>query len=682
MAKTKKKAGILVSAIAAIAVCASLVVGATFALFTSEDKVDIAVTAGNVSVTATLGDPVASVISGSNVTGTNVSAEVKGNTITLDNMTPGDQVDFDITVKNEGTVSAYYRTAVVCEEGEILMSGLNFIVGTANLQRVRSYKSEYDLINEEEEETVHVTIALPERGNKIDNRYSGKSTKISYTIEAVQGNAAIENNVAEKENLVVAFDTEEAQFALDDVDDNTTVVLAAGEYDKLYFRPSHKSVFHEGGYDEWSDHLGYDRFFNNVTIRGEEGAIVSGFTNGSTLFNANGFPSADKPVEDDKTGSFSRAGYYFDGISFENITLKEGIDFTEGGWAPVQIKNIKIIGCDTTDDKKLENVTTNKILNSRADITDLLVENCKSKYRFQGVYVQSAKNVTVRNCDFYNTKHNAIAIQTGCSGNIVLEDNRILFSSDRAIRFAAFNEGSIRITDNIMAVIDEADGQLMKAESIGEGVDVVISDNYWDGKTDLNGVIVNMPLDENPIVTHANTLEARRFVSGTINFGSKQETFVSAGSNNLAAYYVEDGKTLVVNGDEGGVTSNWYGFYVGGKDSTAPQKLIINGGHYKSDSVVNVSKNGTVEINGGFFEAYSIAPYKNGLPAWNYLLNCIDSRYKDGTANIIVRGGTFVNFNPADNAAEGAGTNFVAEGYKSVAKVQPNGDVWYTVVKA
>ena len=45
-------------------------------------------------------------------------------------------------------------------------------------------------------------------------------------------------------------------------------------------------------------------------------------------------------------------------------------------------------------------------------------------------------------------------------------------------------------------------------------------------------------------------------------------------------------------------------------------------------------------------------------------------------------GGTFENFNPADNAAEGAGTNFVDEGYKAVKIAEtpaPNGT--FQVVK-
>ena len=75
---------------------------------------------------------------------------------------------------------------------------------------------------------------------------------------------------------------------------------------------------------------------------------------------------------------------------------------------------------------------------------------------------------------------------------------------------------------------------------------------------------------------------------------------------------------------------------------------------------------GTIIINSGNFAS--------GTPAWT--LNCKDAAYKDGTANIIVKGGTFTGFDPANNKAEGAGTNFVAAGYKSV----DNGNGTYTVI--
>lgn len=62
---------------------------------------------------------------------------------------------------------------------------------------------------------------------------------------------------------------------------------------------------------------------------------------------------------------------------------------------------------------------------------------------------------------------------------------------------------------------------------------------------------------------------------------------------------------------------------------------------------------GTINISGGVFKG-------NGSP---YTLNCYDENYSAGTANIIVTGGKFYDFNPADNSAEGEHTNFVAEGY-------------------
>ena len=61
---------------------------------------------------------------------------------------------------------------------------------------------------------------------------------------------------------------------------------------------------------------------------------------------------------------------------------------------------------------------------------------------------------------------------------------------------------------------------------------------------------------------------------------------------------------------------------------------------------------GTIIINDGH--------YKSGTPAWT--LNCKDAAYKDGTANIIVNGGTFVGCDPRNNTAEGEGTSFVAAG--------------------
>ena len=88
---------------------------------------------------------------------------------------------------------------------------------------------------------------------------------------------------------------------------------------------------------------------------------------------------------------------------------------------------------------------------------------------------------------------------------------------------------------------------------------------------------------------------------------------------------------------------------------------------------------GTAYIKGGFYSVQQKYPDAN--KANEFVLNCYDANRAAGKAKIIVTGGTFVNFNPADCKAEGEGTNFVAEGYSVIKEVQTNGDIWYTVVE-
>ena len=65
---------------------------------------------------------------------------------------------------------------------------------------------------------------------------------------------------------------------------------------------------------------------------------------------------------------------------------------------------------------------------------------------------------------------------------------------------------------------------------------------------------------------------------------------------------------------------------------------------------------GTATIEGGEFSASK---------SNTYVINCIDACWKNGTAKVRITGGTFRNFNPANNAAEGPGTNFCPKGYSS-----------------
>ena len=91
--------------------------------------------------------------------------------------------------------------------------------------------------------------------------------------------------------------------------------------------------------------------------------------------------------------------------------------------------------------------------------------------------------------------------------------------------------------------------------------------------------------------------------------------------------------------------------------------VIIEDGEYISNVHAVYVWVGTAEIRGG---KYSVQQkYQDPAKADEFVLNCYDAHHRDGTAKIIVTGGEFVSFNPADCWAEGAHTNFLAPGYVS-----------------
>lgn len=103
-------------------------------------------------------------------------------------------------------------------------------------------------------------------------------------------------------------------------------------------------------------------------------------------------------------------------------------------------------------------------------------------------------------------------------------------------------------------------------------------------------------------------------------------------------------------------------------------KVVIEDGTYVGNVHAVYVFEGSVEIKGG---KYSIQQPSELPSPYGYVLNCYDANCKNGTAKIMVSGGEFEIFNPADCAAEGAHTNFLADGYMSVEAEE---GVW-TVVR-
>ena len=175
-----------------------------------------------------------------------------------------------------------------------------------------------------------------------------------------------------------------------------------------------------------------------------------------------------------------------------------------------------------------------------------------------------------------------------------------------------------------------------------------------------------------------DTADARVIIkeSTTLNLDAKIVSPDDMGNNssNFCALIV-DANTTINATENGGIDTGTNGGY--GINVRNGATLTINGGNYYGGGTAVQVQKGTLIINGGTF---ACEPYSNPVYGSKYLINCIDAAYKDGSAKIIIKGGTFINFDPSDSASENPHGNFVAAGYHVVSTTQANGDVWYTVV--
>lgn len=218
---------------------------------------------------------------------------------------------------------------------------------------------------------------------------------------------------------------------------------------------------------------------------------------------------------------------------------------------------------------------------------------------------------------------------------------------------------SINNTYDANAAYPVADaGELKKALAAGGAVSVkedIKTDNIGDTAADC------------VIISRSTTLNLEAKIVSPDNMGNNNNNFVAL---------IVDADTTINATENGGIDTGVNGGY--GINVRNGANLTINGGSYYGGGTAVQIQKGTLTINGGKF---ACEPYSDPTYGYNFLINCIDAAYKNGTAKIIVKGGTFVNFNPADCSAEGAHTNFVADGYKVVSEVHDT-DTWYTVVKA
>lgn len=206
------KRSVIITAILAIIMCASLVAGATFALFSSSSSVNIAVTSGNVEVTASVDGIQKSYVdeNGETVNGRLFSGDATfdegAHTVTLSNVLPKDTVKFKVKVVNGSNVAIKYRMVMSVVEDNGLFSSLDI---TLDGKKFYGYTSgtKYTLLDAEKQiDDISVVISLPKEAT-----CNGSACKLTYKVEAVQGNASVEDFPEVPENTLAVNTTEDVR---------------------------------------------------------------------------------------------------------------------------------------------------------------------------------------------------------------------------------------------------------------------------------------------------------------------------------------------------------------------------------------------------------------------------------------------------------------------------------------
>lgn len=224
----KKKVGIITSAVATIALCSSLVVGSTFALFTSEDSVSLTVTSAKVDVNVSIKDKTAESVIGADTVLGGFSGE---DGLTLSNVVPGEKYSFTVSAENAGTVAALCRTTVEFTD-VALASAFEVTVGGVEYGAIKSYATPWSVVEASEslkELTVEITFPYLEESQ---NEYMGLSTDIIVKVEGVQANAQGDYNAVDPaveyipEGAKVVSNQEQLSAAFANAKSGDTVILA------------------------------------------------------------------------------------------------------------------------------------------------------------------------------------------------------------------------------------------------------------------------------------------------------------------------------------------------------------------------------------------------------------------------------------------------------------------------
>ena len=330
----------------------------------------------------------------------------------------------------------------------------------------------------------------------------------------------------------------------------------------------------------------------------------------------------------------------FDTLTLENISpsVKSGYDAASVKNVVISENNVKnlSLALDFQDGATITN-------NSDKDITI----NNKSNSEVAMTIVAPNSTVTLSNGQFTTL-------------NAEVSDNTLIIKK------------SVHI-DNLNLTKGNAIVEVARAEEVAGIVEnYTVADGYTlshrvyhitnENSSKLGGV-GEMILDED--ITRTSSIVAPLAPAYDAVWNLNGHNITVEGTPKNGVYLNRYASNLEVKGEGVIRAEGSYGLW----NSGTTGKIIINDGVIiEAQTHAVYAEKGVIEINGGTFKLTNWADAEKDVNGnLKFLINCYDANYKNGSANIIVKGGKFYDFNPAESYGELDGpVSFVAEGYGSV----------------
>ena len=505
------KRNVIVSAMLSIFLCVSLIAGATFAIFTSQSSVNIAVTSGKVKVEATVSgleaySPETIATDGKIAEGTKNVAnnddettkvfinggtavyDAENNELKLDRLTPGDKVTFNITVKNLSNVNVKYRTVIAMAEGsdEVLFGALKFKINEREIVGKSAWSDLAPAVEDSDKvvDTYACSVWLP--GEVTGEEYMEKSCAIVFTVEAVQGNADT------TETVVVGHDALNNDLTLDDLKDENgnisrvEVTLGDTAVEEIEYWE------HSSGYKGTGVMLGSTNLNKYAAKPAAAGEYKFTFKDGTVNGTVTGYSSIDGPT----TNSVYMLVPGNSDVVFENMVFNGVVSFDVQKY--------------TAPWSNLNSITFNKCI-----FNGIIVGTCP------------ASNVTFDGCTF-----NAFTNTTSANNSNPIwwrEDTEGYGENANPIRTFTFVNNKVTGTRPV------------KIERVGKTVSPIftIKNNTFDisaqaGDTVTKNMAINIGMGENPnlpftLIDDGNTISANTaaMYTASLTSGSNQYKEIS-----------------------------------------------------------------------------------------------------------------------------------------------------------